>query len=229
MSQNEATPTLFNDGMNSMPQASATELTDAEYVISSRNGCPDHFRFLVERYQRPLFTFLAGRMRDFSEAEEAAQESFVRAFMSLGKLNKPDSFFSWLLGIAGRVAKEQFRSQKRGEQNRLAAENLVQQPQEAPDYPLEEALTKLPESYRRVLLLRYYEGLSFQEVATRLGLPLGTVTKTLSRAYALLREQLKGEANTAGDETRSAFGLRFKPGTDASPITFNRTQCHELR
>lgn len=215
--------------MNSLPQAEPTELSDAEYVISSRNGCPDHFRFLVERYQRPLFTFLANRLRDFSEAEEAAQESFVRAFMSLRKLNKPDSFFPWLLGIAGRVVKEQFRSQKRDEQDRLAAENLLQEPADPPDYPLEEALAMLPESYRQVLLLRYYDGLSCQEVATRLGLPLGTVTKTLSRAYALLRQQLKGEANTAADETRAAFGPRFKPGTDASPITFNRTQCHELR
>jgi RNA polymerase sigma-70 factor (ECF subfamily) len=212
-----------------MPQVSAAELNDAEYVISSLNGCPDHFRFLVERYQRPLFTFLAGRLRDFGEAEEAAQESFVRAFMSLRKLNKPDSFFPWLLGIAGRVAKEQFRSQKRDEQNRVAAENLMEEPAEPPDYPLEEALATLPESYRQVLLLRYYEGLSCQEVAARLALPLGTVTKTLSRAYARLREQLKGEAKTAVGETRIALGLRVKPETNATPITFNRTQCHELR
>jgi RNA polymerase sigma-70 factor (ECF subfamily) len=59
------------------------------------------------------------------------------------------------------------------------------------DYPLEEAIAVLPESYRRVILLRYYEGLSCQELATRLGMPLGTVTKTLSRAYALLRQELE--------------------------------------
>jgi RNA polymerase sigma-70 factor (ECF subfamily) len=56
---------------------------------------------------------------------------------------------------------------------------------------LEEAIAVLPESNRQVILLRYYEGLSCQEVATRLGMPLGTVTKTLSRAYALLRQELK--------------------------------------
>ena len=59
------------------------------------------------------------------------------------------------------------------------------------DYPLEEAIAALPESYRQVILLRYYEGHSCQEIATRLDLPLGTVTKTLSRAYALLRQELK--------------------------------------
>ena len=59
------------------------------------------------------------------------------------------------------------------------------------DYPLEQAIAVLPESYRHVILLRFYEGLSCQEVATRLELPLGTVTKTLSRAYALLRQELE--------------------------------------
>jgi RNA polymerase sigma-70 factor (ECF subfamily) len=56
---------------------------------------------------------------------------------------------------------------------------------------LEEAIAVLPESYRQVILMRYYEGLSCQDVATRLAMPLGTVTKTLSRAYALLRQELK--------------------------------------
>jgi RNA polymerase sigma-70 factor (ECF subfamily) len=56
---------------------------------------------------------------------------------------------------------------------------------------LEEAIAVLPEAHREVILLRYYEGLSCQEVAMRLDMPLGTVTKTLSRAYALLRQELK--------------------------------------
>ena len=73
-------------------------------------GIQDDFRLLVQRYQKPLFSFLTTRLRDRPEAEEAAQESFVRAFMSLKKLRKPESFYSWLLGIAARVAKEQFRT-----------------------------------------------------------------------------------------------------------------------
>jgi RNA polymerase sigma-70 factor (ECF subfamily) len=78
----------------------------------------------------------------------------------------------------------------------------------AAEYPLEEAIAALPEAYRHVILLRYYEGLSCQDVATRLELPLGTVTKTLSRAYALLRQEL--QARGGADQT------------------FNRTE-HELR
>ena len=178
--------------MNSLEQDEGTELTDGEYVVSSRNGCPDHFRLLVQRYQRPLFAYLSSRLGNHLEAEEAAQESFVRAFLSLKKLRKPESFYAWLLGIAARVLKEQFRAVERRQKDRAVAETLlVEDSGSAPEYPLEEAIAVLPESYRQVILMRYYEGLSCQDVATRLAMPLGTVTKTLSRAYALLRQELK--------------------------------------
>ena len=166
-------------------------LTDKEYVERCRDGSPEEFRVLVDRYQKPLFLFLAGRLRDPIQTEEAAQESFVRAFLSLKKLRKPESFYSWLLGIAGRVAKEQFRARERRQRDQEAAETLLANATDhLEDHPLEEAIAVLPESHRQVILLRYYEGLSCQETATRLGLPLGTVTKTLSRAYALLRQEL---------------------------------------
>ncbi len=178
--------------MNSLGQDQRLEPSDAEYVVSSRNGCPDHFRCLVQRYQRPLFAYLSSRLRDPLEAEEAAQESFVRAFMSLKNLRKPESFYAWLMGIAGRVLKEQVRAQERRQRETVLAGALqADNPGPGPEYPLEEAIAVLPESYRQVILLRYYEGLSCQEVATRLAMPLGTVTKTLSRAYALLRQELK--------------------------------------
>ena len=178
--------------MNSLVLDDRLELTDGECVHRSRNGSPEDFRLLVERYQRPLYAYLAGRLGSALEAEEAAQESFVRAFLSLKRLRQPESFYAWLLGIAGRVLKEQFRALARREQVRAAEENLeASQPQAEPEYPLEEAIAVLPESYRQVIVLRYYEGLSCHEVGQRLGMPLGTVTKTLSRAYALLREELK--------------------------------------
>ena len=178
--------------MNSLEQGEWREWTDEEYVQRSRNGSPDDFRLLVERYQRPLFAYLSSRLNNQSEAEEAAQESFVRAFLSLKQLRKPNSFYAWLLGIAGRVVKEECRTLSRRLRDRAIAESL--QPQEsesAPEYTLEEAIAALPETYRHVIVLRYYEGLSCQEVGQRLGMPLGTVTKTLSRAYAVLRRELQ--------------------------------------
>ncbi|MGA2751729.1 MAG: sigma-70 family RNA polymerase sigma factor [Verrucomicrobiota bacterium] len=169
------------------------EVSDARCVEHSRDGSPEDFRLLVQRYQRPLFAFLAGRLGNASEAEEAAQESFVRAFLSLKKLRKPESFYAWLLGIACRVTRERFRDTKRREQVRAVAETLQAAAESGPaaEYPLEEVIAALPESYRRVILLRYYEGLSCLEMAERLAMPLGTVTKTLSRAYALLRQELR--------------------------------------
>ncbi len=168
------------------------DLTDKENVERCRDGHPEDFGLLVDRYQKSVFSYLVWRVGNYSQAEEAAQESFVRAFLSLGKLRKPESFYSWLLGIAGRVAQEQFRREVRRGSDREAAEAMAAGATgETPDYPLEEVIAVLPENHRQVILLRYYEGLSCQEVAARLGLPLGTVTKTLSRAYLLLRQELE--------------------------------------
>ena len=113
--------------MNSLDQDERQEPSDGEYVVSSRNGCPDHFRLLVQRYQRPLFAYLSSRLGNQLEAEEVAQESFVRAFLSLKKLRKPESFYAWLMGIAGRVLKEQFRAVERRKQDRAVAETLLAQ------------------------------------------------------------------------------------------------------
>ncbi len=101
------------------------DLTDKEYVDHCRDGHPEDFGQLVERYQKPLFSYLASRVGDGGQAEEAAQESFVRAFLSLKKLRKPESFYSWLLGIAGRVAKEQFRAVAHRQRDREAAETMM--------------------------------------------------------------------------------------------------------
>jgi RNA polymerase sigma-70 factor, ECF subfamily len=173
------------------------DLTDKEYVQRCCDGHPEDFRILVHRYQEPLFSFLTSRLGDRSRAEDAAQESFVRAFQKLKKLRKPESFYSWLLGIAGRVAQEHFRSLMRSRHDREIAETLLlNTAEDHVEYPLEEAIAVLPETYRRVILLRYYEGLSCKDVAERLEMPLGTVTKTLSRAYILLRQELEARGST---------------------------------
>lgn len=187
------------------------QLSDQEYVERSRSDCPEEFGQLVDRYQRPLFAWLAGKLEDPLQAEEAAQESFVRAFFGLKKLRKPESFYAWLLGIANRVVREQFRSAHRRERDRQVTETLLTETNEhsgsAPDYPIEEAIAALPENYRQVIILRYYQGLSCQEVGERLGMPLGTVTKTLSRAYVLLRQALR-ECDESTVNKQSSYELR---------------------
>ena len=166
---------------------------DKYYIKRCLDGHPDDFRHLAQRYQVVLLANLAGKLGNKDQAEEAAQETFVRAYFNMNKLNKPDSFFSWLLGIADHVAKEQ----QRKEQIRQKREAIRSFSEEIPDteisedYALEAAISMLPESYRKIILLRYYGRQSCNDIAVQLNMPLGTVTKQLSRAYALLRDTIQ--------------------------------------
>jgi len=167
--------------------------TDKYYIERCLDGHPDDFRYLVRRYQGVLLAHLAGKFGNKDSAEEAAQETLVRAYFNMNKLKRPGAFFSWLLGISDRVAKEHQRKEqicRRREAIRSYTEEAGS-PELSQDYALEAAIAELPEAYRRVILLRYYGGYSCSQVAEQFEMPLGTVTKTLSRAYAMLRESLQ--------------------------------------
>ena len=166
---------------------------DAYYVGRCLDGHPDDFRQLVRRYQPVLMAHLAGKLGRRDSAEEAAQETLVRAYFKMNTLKKPESFFAWLLGIAEHVAMEQQREEliRRKRESVRAFCEEAPTPELSQDYALEAAVAGLPEAYRTVVLLRYYGGLSCSRIAEQLDMPLGTVTKTLSRAYALLRENLQ--------------------------------------
>ncbi|MHC4517176.1 MAG: RNA polymerase sigma factor [Planctomycetota bacterium] len=166
---------------------------DSFYVERCLDGHPDDFRHLVRRYQPVLLAHLAGKLGSAESAEEAAQEALVRAYFSMGKLKQPGKFFSWLLGIARNVAMEQQRAEQVRRQREVvrAASQEAPQPELSQDYGLEASVAALPEPYRQVILLRYYGGVSCAQIADQLDMPLGTVTKTLSRAYALLRDAMQ--------------------------------------
>lgn len=167
--------------------------TDQYYIERCLDGHPNDFRHLVRRYQAVLLAHLAGKLGNKDTAEEAAQESLVRAYFNMDKLKRPELFFSWLLGIADRVAKEHQRKQQIRRQRELVRSFSEQaaNPEFSQDYVLEAAIADLPEAYRKVILLRYYGEHSCNQIAERLDMPLGTVTKTLSRAYAMLRDSLQ--------------------------------------
>jgi len=168
---------------------------DKYYVTRCLDGHPDDFRYLVERYQSILLANLSGQLGDRDRAEEAAQETLVRAYFRMNRLKKPNSFFSWLLGIANRVAKEQ-RRKERAWLRRESPSSLSEEApaaKESPHAELQKAVSALPERYRQVILLRYYGERSCRQIAEQLEMPLGTVTKSLSRAYAMLRQSLQQE------------------------------------
>lgn len=161
---------------------------DQYYIEQCLNGHPDDFRWLVRRYQAILTAYLTGKTGNRNSAEEAAQETFVRAYFGLSELKKRESFYAWLLGIASRVAKEQLRKTKPF----TDADCLAQQACEEKDvdWELERAIAKLPDSYREIIFLKFHAGQSCSQIAAKLDMPVGTVTKTLSRAYTKLRQAL---------------------------------------
>jgi len=177
--------------------------SDRYYVERCLDGHRDDFRHLVLRYQRPLLAGIRCRLVRPDVAEDAAQEAFVRAFANLASLRKPDSFFAWLLGIAYRVLQERSHEEQRDRAGlaRMAADARAAGATEAwsGDAALEAALAALPDPYREVVLLRFYGDCSCSEVAARLGIPLGTVTKRLSRAYEELRRSLAEASPPQGE------------------------------
>jgi RNA polymerase sigma-70 factor (ECF subfamily) len=175
--------------------------SDQHYVARCLDGHPDDFRHLVRRYQPVLLAHLAGKLANRGagfrnvrdSAEEAAQETFVRAYFKMSTLRKPESFFPWLLAIADNVARELQRDERvrrKRESVRALCEESPE-PELSEDCGLEAVVAGLPEAYRTVVLLRYYAGQSCKQIAEQLEMPLGTVTVTLSRAYVLLRNALQ--------------------------------------
>lgn len=163
---------------------------DGFYIQRCLDGHPDDFRHLVRRYKGPLLGHLAGLLQRSDLAEEALQEVFVRCYFGLSSLQKQTSFFPWMLGVANRVAKEMFRIEQK---QRQAAVKLAQMPAQSGsgcEWPLARTIAKLDDFYRQLILLRYYGGHSCKDVAAILNIPIGTVTKSLSRAYSQLRDMM---------------------------------------
>ena len=175
---------------------------DSDWLMRCRAGDLDAYRYLVERYQAPLCSWLTGRLRDPDAAEEVAQEAFVRAWLMLGRFQQGAAFFPWVCGIAAQVAREDWRSRRRRDRHfQLKAEsqgealNVSATTGKEWDIELRAAIDALPGAHRDVVLLRYYGQCSCREAAERLGLPLGTVTKRLSRAHAELRAWFQKHAD----------------------------------
>jgi RNA polymerase sigma-70 factor (ECF subfamily) len=167
---------------------------DVFYIQRCLDGHPDDFRHLVRRYKGPLMGYLSGQLGRSDLAEEALQEVFVRCYFGLSTLQKPESFFPWMLGVANRVAKEQIRIEQK---QRQTAEKLAQMPSRTGaghDWPLARTIAKLDDFSQQLILLRYYGGHSCKDVAAILNIPIGTVTKSLSRAYQRLKEMMNEDS-----------------------------------
>ncbi|HTX25094.1 MAG TPA: sigma-70 family RNA polymerase sigma factor [Steroidobacteraceae bacterium] len=155
------------------------------------------FAQLLERYQGKVYRLCCVLLRDSAQAEDAAQESLVRIWRALPGYDGRASLSSWIFTITRNrclTAIERRRDEVALDEEIQEVEERTQTRDAEPDDThelLRELVGALPERYRRVLTLFYYEDRSVSEVAEMLAMPEGTVKTTLFRARALLAEQLK--------------------------------------
>lgn len=182
-------------------------IQDADLVADALDGSQEAYRELLERYQRPVFGLIQRMVRDPSLAEDLAQEVFVKAFRALSTFDRQRKFSSWLFKIAHNTAIDQLRrhqpqtvpleAQTEDEPDLVAviADATSESPEKALERrdlirALEAAINRLRPEYREVVILRFKEGLAYEEIAEVTDLPLGTVKTHLFRARRVMARHL---------------------------------------
>lgn len=164
--------------------------TDAELLEASRRGERHAFGALVERYQRMVSAVSYSRTRDQALSEDVAQDTFIAAWRQLDQLREPARLRPWLCGIARNLASKARRRTDRevlDEPELLATDNPFDAVCEAQaHHVVREALARVPERYRDVLVLYYREQLSVRELADTLGITEAAALQRLSRGRQYL-------------------------------------------
>ncbi len=184
---------------------------DAELIELARGGDVRAYGELVERYREMAFRTAYLIARNAADAEEAAQDAFVKAYYALDRFRTPEPFRPWILRIVSNEARNARRSSGRRERLAIRSAERRGPGDAAPSSAaaaiahetratLLDALEVLSERDRMVIGYRYLLDLSEAETAVALGVRPGTVKSRLSRALARLREALP-EGLELGDET----------------------------
>lgn len=144
------------------------------------------FTLLLERYQVKVFRLAYSILGNHALAEEAAQEAFVRVWKALPRYDGTASLGTWLYAIARNTCLSELRKPALRREAPLDEQIGLPGGASPPDGTLDTdwVLARLPEAYRRVLVLYYLEERSYEEVAEMLDLPMGTVKSHLHRAKA---------------------------------------------
>jgi len=185
--------------------------SDQDVVLEARDGRQAAYRELVRRYERPIFSLVYRMVRNREQAEDLSQETFVKALNAIGSYRPEYKFSSWIFKIANNVAIDHLRRRELdtlsldgsphaltpeaiqasalqlGDRQETALEEL-----EAKELggEIERAIAGLRPEYRSCILLRHVEGRPYEEIATMLDLPLGTVKTYIHRARGELRQAL---------------------------------------
>ena len=168
-------------------------------------GRREAFGQLVDRYQNRLFHSLMHLLGSTEDAQDAAQDAFVQAFEKLASFRGQSQFYSWLFRIAFNTAVSAKRKTRRmsvsleGRRESSGAEPSDANPSNEPSYALDvsdrqrlvrQALAELSEDFRTALVLKEMDGMSYEEIADVIEVPLGTVRSRIHRARLELRDKL---------------------------------------
>ncbi len=169
-------------------------MDDADLVRKVLRGEREAFGALVEKYKALAVMYAFRRVKRISDAEDVAQDAFVRAFVSLKGLKDPEKFRSWFLAILANRARDWYRKKReklgieledQPESSSISRENELR-------LAVVEAIESLPEKYQLVAAMRYLEGLRYSEISAKLGLSEVALRKRIHRANSILREKLRG-------------------------------------
>ena len=173
---------------------------DREAVAAAQRGDREAFDRLVERYQRDVYRLCYRYVNSHADANDMAQEVFLKAYRALGRFRGDSSFSTWLYRIAVntclnfRAARspaaaelpEALPDRSPGALDRLEGDERAQR--------VRAAVTRLPQKQRATLILKVYHDLTHEEVAGILGSSVGTVKANLFHALGNLRKMLASEA-----------------------------------
>ena len=183
---------------------------DADYALVRRvqNGERGAFDLLVRKYQHKVFGIVSRYIGNFAESQDVAQETFLRAYRAIGNFRGDSAFYTWLYTIATNTAKNWLVAQRR----RPPVEDVAIEDAEAfggalrlrdnatPDREMmreevertvTQAVAALPEELRQAITLREVDGLSYEEIASSMGCPIGTVRSRIFRAREAIDTRLR--------------------------------------
>lgn len=192
---------------------------DQQLVERVQRGDKQAFDLLVIKYQRKLARLLSQFIRDAAEVEDVAQETFIKAYRALPSFRGESSFYTWLYRIGINTAKNFLISQGRRAPTMTSAgfdiedaENFEEGSQlremNTPESELmskqiaetvNQTLQELPEELRKAITLREIEGISYEEIATIMNCPIGTVRSRIFRAREIIAEKLRPLLGTSQD------------------------------
>ncbi len=170
-------------------------------VVRAREGDRDAFARLFREHQVRVYNLVVYLLGDPTEAEDVTQRAFVRAWEELPRLRDPQAFTAWLNRVARNLASDRARAGAARARAQAAGatpsddgpvatppEEVVAQREQGER--VHQAVASLASPHQEVVVMHHFEGTPVQEVAERLGLPLGTVLSRLARARAALRRKL---------------------------------------